>query len=364
MARIGLVGFFGWGNYGDELFHRVWENSIGTFHQTSVVHDQLHAPYFSRPATEIVKEFDALVIGGGDLVIPNKISPLYWNRAWLQRPIYIAGIGVPTWVKHQAPDVMERLQNFFQHPNVRYISTRDVESAQWIRRHLEPKIPVQVHADLVFSLDLPPAARYERPTVGINLRSHRKDSDPSQLLHTCRTLQERGYDIANLVLGTGRTGAVDLDVARSFPLEEQKVLASENIDELTSAIGGLDFLISNKFHGTVVAAAYGVSSVVLSSTTKSINLYRALDRKYLLSNSNDEHMMSKVDLAPVPVPEIAIRQLRQDAREGVDEVLQMINTDFPAAPITPVASSASVEAVEPTQTADQAEGSRPAEANR
>lgn len=339
MARIGLVGFFGWGNYGDELFHRVWQESIGQFHEIGVVHDQLASPYFSRPAVEIAKEYDALVIGGGDLVIPNKISPLYWNRAWLQRPIYISGIGVPTWIKQQAPDVMERLQHFFQHPNVRYISTRDIESAEWIRRHLRPSIPVHVHADLVFALRLPPAARYERPTVGINLRSHRKDSDPSQLLHVCRQLQERGYDIANLVLGTGRTGAVDLEVARDFPFPDQRILASDSLDELTSAIGGLDFLISNKFHGTVIATAYGISSVVLSSTSKSINLYRSLGRKHLLSNNTDEDMMSKVELAPVRVPEMTIRELRRDAREGVDDVLDRLNADFPAPALTPDAVS-------------------------
>lgn len=335
MARIGLVGFFGWGNYGDELFHRVWEDSVGKFHQTAVVHDQLEDPYFSRPAVEIADEFDALVIGGGDLVIPNKISPLYWNRAWLRRPVYIAGIGVPTWVKHQAPDVMERLQNFFQHTNVRYISARDVESAQWIRKHLQPKVPVNIHADLVFSMSLPPAAQYARPTVGINLRSHRKDSDPTPLIATCQILQERGYDIANLVLGTGRTGKADLQVARNFPLPGQQILASDSIDELSSAIGGLDFLISNKFHGTVVATAYGVSSVVLSSTTKSINLYRSLDRRYLLSSNTDANMMDKVNLAGVPVPKLAVQALRHDARDGVDEVLAAINGDFPVAALAP-----------------------------
>lgn len=343
MARIGLVGFFGWGNYGDELFHRVWEESVGKFHQTAVVHEQLREPYFSRPATQIADEFDALVIGGGDLVIPNKISPLYWNRAWLRRPIYISGIGVPTWVKHQAPDVMERLRNFFQHSNIRYISTRDVESAQWIRRHLEPTVPVHVHADLVFSMHLPPAARYEQPTVGINLRSHRKDSDPSHLIRSCQILQERGFEIANLVLGTGRTGAVDLEVARSFPLAGQHIISSENIDDLTSAIGGLEFLISNKFHGTVIATAYGVSSVVLSSTTKSINLYRALDRRYLLSSNTDERMMDKINLASVPVPSLAIQALRQDARAGVDEVLDAINTDFPAQALVPATAAATLD---------------------
>jgi polysaccharide pyruvyl transferase WcaK-like protein len=332
MARLGLVGFFGWGNYGDELFLRNWEQSLGQHHDVGVVHDRLASPYFSRQATEVAAEFDALVIGGGDLVIPNKISPLYWNRAWLTRPIYISGVGVPTWVKQRAPDVMERLRTFFQHPNVRHIGARDAESAAWIRRHLMPTTEVDVHADLAFNLLLPPAARFERPTVGINLRTHRANSDPAALVHVCRTLHERGYDVANLVLGTGRTRAADLEVAKDFPFEHQVVLESEDIDQLTSWLGGLDLLISNKFHGTVVATMYGVSSVVLSATTKSRNLYTRLDRGALLSTNEDPDMMAKVDLAGMPVSRSAVRSLELEANDAVRTLLDKINADFPPAP--------------------------------
>ncbi|GGG64080.1 hypothetical protein GCM10011374_29530 [Kocuria dechangensis] len=336
MARIGLVGFFGWGNYGDELFLDNWKNSIGLHHEVSVVHDQLSAPYFSRQATEVAKEFDALVIGGGDLVIPNKISPLYWNRAWLQRPIYISGVGVPTWIKHHAPDVMERLRHFFQHPNVRHIGARDRESAEWIRRHLEPTVPVEDHADLVFNMTMPPATVFENPTVGINLRTHRADSDPTQLVNVCREMRSRGYDVVNIVLGTGRTRAADLDVARQFPFEDQIVLESENMHDLSSYLGGLDLLLSNKFHGTVVATMYGVSSVVLSATTKSRNLYSRLDRRALLSTNEDPDMLAKADLARVPVSRLAVQELEAEANTAVRALVRRIDNDFPAPAQRPV----------------------------
>lgn len=329
MARIGLVGFFGWGNYGDELFLDHWRRTVGMHHHVSVVHDQLNSPYFSRRASDIALEYDALLIGGGDLVIPNKISPLYWNRAWLQRPVYISGVGVPTWVKYKAPDVIERLRNFFQHPNIRYISARDEESAQWIRLNLEPRIPVVVHSDLVFNLPMPPPVRFENPTLGINLRSHRADSDPSMLVNLCRTYQQRGYDVVNLVLGTGRTREADIEVARKFPFKEQVILDSENVDELSSWIGGLSLLLSNKFHGTVAATMYGVSSVVLSATTKSRNLYTRLDRRFLLSANEDPEMLAKADLGDVPVSTMAVRELEAEANSAVRELMRKIDFDFP-----------------------------------
>lgn len=329
MARIGLVGFFGWGNYGDELFHRIWEQSIGQFHETRLLHEKLESPYFVRPAVEVASEVDAIVIGGGDLVIPNKISPLYWNRAWLAKPVYISGVGVPTWIKHEAPDVMERLRAFFQHPNIRYISARDAESAEWIRRKLQPRVVVEQHADLAFGSMYPPAKVFDKPTVGISLRTHRADSDPTILLSACRTLQKEGFDILNIVMGTGRTRAADLEVAKAFPLEGQKIFESEDIDEISSAIGGLDLLISNKFHGTVVATTYGVSSVVLSSTSKSRNIYKRLGRTPLLSSAADEHLMDKIRLARMPIAHDALKAVRLEAYEGVHTVVRSLNSEFP-----------------------------------
>lgn len=330
MARIGLVGFFGWGNYGDELFHRIWQHSVGQFHETQLLHEKLESPYFLRPATEIASEVDGIIIGGGDLVIPNKISPLYWNRAWLTKPVYISGVGVPTWIKHEAPDVMERLRAFFQHPNVRYISARDSESAEWIRRKLQPRVVVEQHADLAFGSMYPPARSFEKPTVGISLRTHRAESDPTILLSACRQLQDEGYDILNIVMGTGRTRKADLEVAKAFPLESQEIFESESIDEISSTIGGLDLLISNKFHGTVVATTYGVPSVVLSSTSKSRNIYKRLGRTPLLSSATDEHLMDKIRLARMPIALDALKAVRLEAYEGVHRVVRAVNLEFPA----------------------------------
>lgn len=329
MARIGLVGFFGWGNYGDELFLQNWRNTVGRHHTVSVVHELMEPPYFSRSAREVSQEYDAFVIGGGDLVIPNKISPLYWNRAWLDKPVYVSGVGVPTWLEHQADDVIEQLRQFFQHPSVEHIGARDLESAQWIRRNLSPNIPVETHADLVFNMVIPPAVKYEKPTVGINFRTHRAGANPAQLLAVCDAMRYHGYDVVNIVLGTGKTRKADLEVARAFPFADQILLDSEDVDELSSYLGGLDLLLSNKFHGTVVASMYGVSSVVLSSTTKSKNLYKTLDREALLSSNEDPQLLGKVQLARMPVSMRAVNELCADANNAVRRLTTKINQKFP-----------------------------------
>lgn len=325
MARIGLVGFFGWGNYGDELFLELWQERLGRFHDVGVVHDLPHEPYFSRKAVDVAQEYDAFVIGGGDLVIPTKISSLYWNSAWLSKPVFIAGVGVPTWMKNENADVIARMSRFFQHPNVRYVGARDDESAEWIRRRLQPSVPVASHADLVFSMDMPPARRYDRPTVGVVVRQQRSGgADLSRVEAMCRQVADQGFDIVRIVLGNLSTGERDLETARAMEVPGE-VLYSESTREMSANIGGLDVLISMKFHGTVVATAYGVPSIVLSSTSKSQNLYRRIDRLPLLSSLTDDRLMTKFAMTRLRVPAVVRDVLRADALEGVRNVVDAVN---------------------------------------
>lgn len=332
MARIGLVGFFGWGNYGDELFHRLWERRLSEYHHVTSVAEIHERPYFTRPVTEIAAEHDAFVIGGGDLVIPTYISPLYWNSAWLSKPVYIAGVGVPTWVGNGRPDVVERMADFFQHKNVRCISARDAESAEWIRRVLRPNVPVTVHADLVFALPVPPPKQYERPTVGLSLRAQRTGgADTAAIERTMRRIADDGFDVVRIVLGTGEIRKRDAEVARSLDVPGE-IIESENLDEITSAIGGLHALFSAKFHGTVVATAYGVPTVVVIGTTKTQNLYRRLDRLALLSRPDDDAMYDKFQLCNLRVPRLVREHLAHDAESGVRELLERLNNEVrPAA---------------------------------
>lgn len=43
--RIGLVGYYGFGNYGDELFRIVFEEALSSY-ELVVLHDVPKRPYF------------------------------------------------------------------------------------------------------------------------------------------------------------------------------------------------------------------------------------------------------------------------------------------------------------------------------
>src|SRR5690606_1999795 len=141
--RIGLVGFFGWGNFGDELFVEVYKRYLGPHFEVSVVHDLLKKPYFSEPVDDVVERYDAFIIGGGDLIIPWQLSGLYRRPEFLRKPTILNSVGVPTWGGYDRSVVM-KMREFVNNANVRYISARDEESARWIKKHLKTKGDVRV----------------------------------------------------------------------------------------------------------------------------------------------------------------------------------------------------------------------------
>src|SRR4028118_1926988 len=95
--KVGLVGYFGWGNFGDELFIETHRQYLSRHYDLEVVHDLLTEPYFTRPIEEVVEKYDAFLIGGGDLLNPARVSNLYWRMEYLQKPVFVMGLGVPTY---------------------------------------------------------------------------------------------------------------------------------------------------------------------------------------------------------------------------------------------------------------------------
>lgn len=336
--KVGLIGFFGWGNYGDELFLDQWHRVLDPYVDAEPIHDLLRAPYFSQDPRTVAEKYDALVIGGGDLVIPNKVSELYWNMAWLAKKVYIAGVGVPTWIKNENPRVVEHMSRFFQHRNVQYIGARDAESAEWIRQNLRPHVPVRVHPDLVYSMPLPEPRRYaEDKVLGISVRQRRNEKvdDYSALSDMVEVARQRGYAIKVLVLSNGRTGAADLKATERLPFHPFEVIHSESMEELTAALGGLDVLASMKFHGSLVASMYGVPSIVLSPTTKSKNLYQSLGRTELLSHLNDKDMADKLDAAQTRIDPAVIARQVEGARRGLDELVRQLRLQLDPRSVVP-----------------------------
>lgn len=315
---LGLVGFFGHGNYGDELFVDVFKQFLADRFDLRIIPDLERKPYFSRPVEDKVAEVDAIVMGGGDLVQQWNTDPRYFDRTYLRKPLYIAGVGVPIYHgsdKHQEkPHILRRLSAFFSDPNVRLIGMRDDFSAGWIREKLAPTAPVTSDPDIVCSLNLPPAPKPAGPPIlGIVTRQRRVNTpdDYTRLEELAEHAKRRGFRIRHIILGTGSVGKSDLANAPALNVPDKELLHSEDLDVLTRAIGECTVLASMKFHGTVVATMYGVPSIVLIPTNKNRNFMARIGRDDLVASYDSDRLIEIFgDDGPKPIDPRQVEMLR------------------------------------------------------
>lgn len=328
---IGLVGFFGWGNYGDELFVDVWKQVLGKDFNVKILFDTPKKPYYSRGVDTAVASVDAIVIGGGDIVIPWTYSDLYWKTAYLKKPVFVAGVGVPTWGK-EVPEMVDRLRAFFQDPNVKYVHARDPESAAWMTEKLAPTCGVAEAPDLVCALDLPPAERTGQPIYGFTTRKRASKKivdgevvveldDYEQLEKTAIAMQAKGYHVRHIILGTDGVGQDDYQDALRMQLPGVEIFKADNCEDLSRAIGECTVLASMKFHGTVVATMYGVPSVVMMPTDKSRNFMRRIDRYDLISHYTSDTLVDLVTSIPAPIAPESVAMLRSRAQAELENLV-------------------------------------------
>ncbi len=322
--RIGLIGYFGYGNYGDELFLDVYRKY---FHDCElvVIQDSLTHPHYNENSWAKLDSVDALIIGGGDLFIPKYFAQNYFEERFLSKPIYFHGVGVPLWIGED-PKVIERMAAFVQHPNVRKLNVRDIESADWVKAKLKPTIPIDYSADMVFTLDFPRVQRDPKKKVfGLIMRKltpgETKWNHITALLERARGF---GYEIHNIVLGTGKIRDDDLVGLQEFKYEPMTLVDPNDLFELTKAIGACDVIASTKFHGCVVATAYGIPAITLTTTDKFLSLYKMMERRDLIGHYIHPDIHERLGKYMAPIPRTTIKALRADAHASAERLRHAI----------------------------------------
>lgn len=323
MKRVGLIGFYGWGNYGDELMLGQWRRAFTGVAETEVVHSLLHRPYFTESATDVARRYDALVIGGGDLLSPDSISSLYWNRAWTERPVVITGVGVCLERPGYRADVMERLRRFMTHENVRSVTTRDVESSDWVRKHLKPCVDVGTAADIGFAVPLP-SPSLPRSCVGIVFRKTPTSTD-ADLLRKLRTqCAEAGVELEVLMLSMGLEQDREFEGLRATLGDVPELFRTQSIEEMTRRISSYMCIFTAKFHGAVIAARYGIPAISIRETHKIAALARQIGEHRVVQKTDwwdDSHTLSRRTALPREPVYAAERSAAEAVRHTVDLVM-------------------------------------------
>jgi len=322
--KIGLVGFYGWGNFGDELFIRAHEEFLSDLGTIEPINDLQIKPYFSKPIEEVVNQYDMFVIGGGDLVIPWSISELYWKEEYLKKPVHVIGVGVPTWGGFKK-DIVKKYQKFLQSDSIKTLIARDQESADWINKHIQPKVKAKFYPDLVCGMTLPEPPQSSKKILGVTLRRRRGGVDDlSQVRKLCEHAKKLDYSIRLICLANLETGKLDAEVIQNFALEDEEVIITEDLDEMCTAIGQCSAYASMKFHGTIVAAMYGVPSLILSATDKNNNFARMIARPDTITSIADQHLFHRLAYEPVPIHPMVISWLKERACAGYEALRNSI----------------------------------------
>lgn len=277
--KLGILGYFGFGNYGDELFHQVWNKEFSdaeviTFEQVTGIPKCMHSEPEDRES--FAEQIDALLIGGGDLIRPQgKIN--YWYKELLSKPVFLYGIGVATWLGHEKK-VIEQIVDFLKADAVKYIGVRDIESYNWIAKQAPSVInKLYVTPDIAFSMKREKVEKPEKKRVGIITRHQKKYEQHriDQMRSIVDIYTECGYEVVEILASTGPEKEWDLEGSKSWGLNVP-VLTFDNDEDVTKAIAECSLIYSMKFHGCVVGLAHHVPTISLLKTDKFVNLYKYL----------------------------------------------------------------------------------------
>lgn len=314
--KIAMVGYYHYGNYGDELFLDVFRKYLPDY-EFVFLQDLLKRPFYNGGPEALqakVDAVDAILIGGGDLVIPFYWTDQYFEAPFLTKPVFLHGIGVPTWGGENAR-VVERLRAFFQSDSIKHIHVRDEESKRWMEQKLSPRVEIVRSPDIVCALDLPDIKRPSDPPIfGIITRQQRAGEIQWQnIAALCEKAVSFGYRIRHIVAAAGVIGNDDLEALKEFPLKADEYFYSDDISEITRAIGECTVLASMKFHGLVVATMFGIPTIGLITTDKFVNFYKQIEREELIAHHRHADLPDRLQKYMPKIPYFTRYALREKA---------------------------------------------------
>lgn len=265
--KIAVCGYYGMGNFGDDLFLRTLQQ---------IFHGHTVFPWngYMNPA-----EVDRVIVGGGDLITPYSFNSYYFPKDLIHHPLWVYGVGIvdqypeETWPKEQ----VERYRKYIS--NAQRAVFRDKRSAGIAdKAKFHPHVE---HAqDIAFAYEqqhYPLRPYSNRPTIGICVFSY--PSFPFEnMVRLSMHLLSQGYhllfipvinhptnmysDLSTCQKLLGRIKANDPHAsAETLPMLME-------LDLTYNYIQHVDYLITFKLHPAIAALRAGKPAFALSKMNK------------------------------------------------------------------------------------------------
>ncbi|SDY52164.1 polysaccharide pyruvyl transferase family protein [Thermoactinomyces sp. DSM 45892] len=274
--NIGICGYYGLGNFGDELFLKTFQQ---VFHEHRV---------FGYKGYIDHEQIDAVIVGGGDLITPYKFNNYYFPSQLGKIPTWVYGVGIVDFYPESSWDAeeVEKYRQIIQKAKATFF--RDQNSVG-IAKKLKFHSDVQHAPDVVFSYKQP---NYPiiKPKSGnrIGVCIHAYESFPMKQVSTVLAeLASEGYEIVCIpVVNQSNNLYADTEVCNSLCQAILKLAPGGRVDvvkpeydlETTySYIQNLDFLLSFKLHPSLVAIRNLVPVLCVSSMSKVHSLLKYFD---------------------------------------------------------------------------------------
>jgi polysaccharide pyruvyl transferase WcaK-like protein len=312
--NICVCGYYGFGNFGDELF-------IKTLAQI-FEEDRI----FPLTRYMDVSQADAVIIGGGDLITPYFYNNYYFPESVSKLPTWVYGVGIVDYYPEETWPVEEVTKYRAKLQSTQGLYLRDSWSADTARSQQFHSL-IKVVPDIAFAYREPgypvQLSQSKRPVIGVCVFAY-PEFPLDRMVSLLSALAHRQYHIALIpvVLNTlnpysDRMTCLKLKegIKAAQPQAEVSVAEPTHDIEMTySYIQSVDYLISFKLHPALVALRNAVPVLCFSKMGKVRSMLESFHlQQYMLDYE-----------APLPQMMQKVEQLLAEGRKDVEAIQPLI----------------------------------------
>jgi polysaccharide pyruvyl transferase CsaB len=296
MKKILIFGYFGEGNFGDDLIFdalkKIFSNNfiIGVFSKKNYYKDVINFERYNIKSIIEAINWSDIVIGGGGGVLQDKTSfksLLYyifiiWFSVLTGKRVYIIGQSFSTFKYKISRFLVSKTLKKCEKIYVRDRFSLSLLNYMGINNKKLKYIP-----DLVFLIDIPNIS-YEKKYLGINFRSW-KNLKPKNLENILEFLKKEGD-----LLFFSFQDSTDLEFFNNFSkdiIKDIKIISTKD-EEFWNYFLSCKYFIGMRLHSLILATISGIPFLGLSYDDKIDAFVYDLGWKYSLSISKLDNFES------------------------------------------------------------------------